>query len=161
MKRVSTTFLKIVLILMALGMLAALLWFPQVEGRNVNHDQFTIYFRDPFLAYIYLGSIPYFIAIVQSFKLLQYIEQNKAFSAVSVRALRNIKYCGLAIVGFIAGAEIYIILVSSKNSDDPAGAIAMGICIAAASFVISVGAAVFQKLLQHAVDLKSENDLAV
>ena len=159
MKKVSTTFLKVVLVLMGIGVLAALLWEPQVEGRNVNSDWLTIYFNDPFLAYLYIGSIPFFFALYQSFKLLEHIEQNKVFSLMSVRALRNIKYCGLAIVGFIAGAEAFIILFA--NGDDPAGAIMLGIFIAFASLVISIGAAVFQKLLQNAVDIKSENDLTV
>ena len=44
---------------------------------------------------------------------------------------------------------------------DPAGFIAMCIVTTFISIVIATAAAVFEKLLQNAVDIKSENDLTV
>jgi hypothetical protein len=70
MKRVSTVFLQSVIVLFGTGLLAVLLWEPQVEGRNVNATQFEIYFKDPFLAYIYLAFVPAFVGLYQAFKLL-------------------------------------------------------------------------------------------
>jgi hypothetical protein len=58
MKRVSTTFLQVVIVLLGAGVLALLLWEPHLEGRNVNATLFEIYFKDPFLAYIYLAFVP-------------------------------------------------------------------------------------------------------
>ncbi len=43
--------------------------------------------------------------------------------------------------------------------DTPAGVTALGIFTTFASAVIATAAAVFQNLLQKAVDIKSENDL--
>src|SRR5205823_721095 len=60
MKRGSTIFLQVVIALLGVGVLALLLWEPQVEGRNVNAALFEIYFKDPFLAYIYLAFVPFF-----------------------------------------------------------------------------------------------------
>jgi len=57
-------------------------------------------------------------------------------------------------------AILYIRIFHSKD-DDPAGAIAMGILTIFTSIVIAAAAAVFEKLLQTAVDIKSENDLTV
>src|SRR5829696_6063849 len=101
MKRVSILFLRAVILLLGVGVLAGLLWEPQVEGRNVNADQFTIYFRDPFLAYVYVGSLPFFFGLFQGFKLLGYLGQGQgeAFSPAAVKALRRIKYCALAVIG--------------------------------------------------------------
>lgn len=158
MKHASTTFLKVIICLIGIAALAALLWMPQIEGRNVNADWVTIYLRDPFLIYIYIGSTPFFAALYQAFKLLSLIQKNKAFSTASVVALRNIKYCALALIGFIAGAEAYII---SAVNDDRAGAIALGIYITFAITIVATATAVFEKLLQNAVDLQSENDLTV
>ena len=59
MKRGSTIFVQVVIALLGVGVLALLLWEPQVEGRNVNATLFEIYFKDPFLAYI-LGLRPIF-----------------------------------------------------------------------------------------------------
>jgi hypothetical protein len=45
MKRGSTIFLQVVIALLGVGVLALLLWEPQVEGRNVNATLFEIYFK--------------------------------------------------------------------------------------------------------------------
>jgi hypothetical protein len=160
MKRSSTLFLQVVIIALGIVVLTALLWEPHLEGRNAHATLFAIYFKDPFLAYIYLGSIPFFGALYQASKLLGYIEHNKAFSPASVEALRNIKYCGLAIVGFIAGAEAYLFIMV-RGHDDIAGGVAMGFVIAFASLVIAVFAALLEQLLHNAIAIKSENDLTV
>jgi Protein of unknown function (DUF2975) len=45
--------------------------------------------------------------------------------------------------------------------DDAPGVIFVGLVVPFASMVISVFAAVLQKLLKEAIDIKSENDLTV
>jgi hypothetical protein len=77
MKRGSTIFLQVVIVLFGMGALALMLWEPHLEGRNKHATVFQIYFNDPFLAYAYLGSIAFFAVLYQSFKLLGYIGQNK------------------------------------------------------------------------------------
>src|SRR5262245_3373919 len=159
MKRGSILFLRAVILLVGVAVLAGLLWEPQVEGRNVNADQVTIYFRDPFLAYVYLGSLPFFFGLYQAFKLLGYVDQGQAFSPGGVKALRRIKYCALAVIGFIFGGEAYIIF--GIDSDDRAGGVAMGVLTGFACVVTATAAAVLERVLQSAVDLKSEHDLTV
>lgn len=161
MKKGSTKFLRVVLILMAVVVAVAMLWFPQTEGRNKNSDALSLYFNDPFLAYIYLGTIPFYFALFQAFKLLGYIEQNKAFSPASVKTLRNIKYCALVIIGLMVGAIVWVRIMSSVSGDDPAGFIAIGIVILFITVVIATFAGVLEKLFQNAVNIKSENDLTV
>jgi hypothetical protein len=158
MKRGSTIFLQVVIVLLGVGVLALLLWEPNLEGRNVNATLFEIYFKDPFLAYAYIGSIPFFVALYQAFKLLGYIRRNEIFSQRSVRALRTIKYCALAIIGFVAVSVIF--MISGDRDDRPAG-VFMRILITFPSIVIGTAAAVFERILQNAVDIKSENDLTV
>src|SRR3954452_12510988 len=160
MKRGSTIFLQVVIVLLGIGVLAALLWEPQVEGRNVHATQFEIYFKDPFLAYIYLAFIPFFVGLYQAFKLLGYARRDEVFSQRSVRAFRIIKYCGLITALFIVGAELYI-FIFVRGTDDVAGGVMMGAFIIFVSAVIATAAAVFERILQNAVDIKSENDLTV
>ena len=159
MKKSSTIFLQVVVVLIGIGALAFLLWEPHIEGRNVHATLFQIYFNDPFLAWAYTASISFFVALYQAFKLLGYIGQNKVFSPNSVRALRTIKYCAIAIIGFIVAEEIFIML--NHGSDDAAGGVFMGILITFGSIVIATAATVFERLLQNAVDIKPENDLMV
>ena len=160
MKRGSTIFLQIVIVLLGIGVLAALLWEPQLEGRNVNATQFETYFQDPFLAYIYLAFVPFFIGLYQAFRLLGYARRDEVFSDRSVRAFRIIKYCAITTALFIVGAEAYI-FIFVRGTDDVAGGVMMGVFIIFVSAVIATAAAVFERILQHAVDIKSENDLTV
>src|SRR5258707_8622194 len=107
LKRSSTAFLQSVIVLIGIGALALMLWEPHIEGRNAHATVFEIYFKDPFLAYSYLASIPFFV--YQAFKALGYVRQDKTFSQASVKALRTIKYCALAIIGFVAVSVIFIV----------------------------------------------------
>ena len=160
MKRGSTIFLQVVIVLIGIGVLAGLLWEPQVEGRNVHATQFEIYFKDPFLAYIYLAFVPFFVGLYQAFKILGYARRNEIFSQHSVRALRTIKYCALTTAIFIVGAEAYI-FIFVRGTDDVAGGVMMGASIIFVSAIIATAAAVFERNLQNAVEIKSESDLTV
>ena len=159
MKRSSTIFLQIVIVLIGIGALALLLWEPRLEGRNAHATNFEIYFKDPFLALVYIGSIPFFVALYQAIKVLGYAGQNKIFSQAAVKALRTIKYCALAIIGFVVVEEIIIML--NHGNDDAAGGVFVGVVITFGSIVIATAAAMFERILQNAVDIKSENDLTV
>jgi hypothetical protein len=158
MKQGSILFLKIIILLIAIGVLAGLIWFPQTEGRATSLDLFSIYLN-PFIFYIYIGSIPFFIGLYQAFKLLQLICANKAFSQGSVNTLKNIKFASLCLIGFILVAAVFIRFFA--HGDDPAGPTALGLLATFAAVIIATAAAVFQKLFQNAVDIKSENDLTV
>ncbi|MFT3890762.1 MAG: DUF2975 domain-containing protein [Anaerolineales bacterium] len=159
MKRSSTIFLQIVIVFIGIVALALLLWEPRLEGRNAHATNFEIYFKDPFLMLVYAGSIPFFIALYQAFKVLGYAGQNKVFSPQAVKTLRTIKYCALTIIGFVVIEEIIIML--THGSDDAAGGVFMGAIITFGSIVFAAAAAMFERILQNAVDIKSENDFTV
>ena len=159
MKKSSTIFLQVVIVLIGIVALAIMIRFPLTEGRAVNLDLFSIY-SDPFIIYGYVVSIAFFVALYQAFKLLGYIGQNKVFSLSSVKALRTIKYCAIVLSASIVMAVLFI-MTSHNKDDDPAGFIAVGILTTFISVVIATAAAVFERTLQNAVDIKSENDLMV
>ena len=160
-KRSSTIFLQVIVALIGLGALVLMLWEPHLEGRNINASLFEIYFSDPFLVYVYMASIPFFLALYQAFKLLGYIGQNKIFSLNSVKALRTIKYCAMTLVAFIAGAETYLFIVQRGAGEDIAGGVMIGLVMIFISVVVATAAAVFERALQSAVEIKSENDLTI
>src|SRR5690242_6515576 len=135
MKRSSTLFLQLVVVFIGIGALALMLWEPHIEGRNAHATTFEIYFNDPFLAYAYIASIPFFVALYQAFKVLGYAGQNKIFSQAAVKALRTIKYCAIALIGFVAVGEIFIMFVNT--SDDRAGGVFMGVLFTFVSIVIA------------------------
>jgi len=158
MNQSSTIFLQVFIVLIGIGAMALMLWEPHIEGRNAHATLFEIYFKDPFLAYAYVASIPFFVALYQAFKLLEYAGQDKVFSQTAVKALRTIKYCAIAIICFVAVGEIFIML---GDSDERSGGVFMGVLITFGSIVIVSAAAMFERILQTAVDIKSENDLTV
>lgn len=161
MKRNSTIFLQVVVVLIGVAALALLLWEPHLEGRNAHATFFEIYFQDPFLALVYAGSIPFFMALYQAFQVLGRIGRNEVFSPEVVKALRTIKYCALAVIGFVIVEEIFILIMSNGDNDNPGAPILMGLLIVFPSIVVAVAATMFERILQNAVELKSEHDLTV
>lgn len=159
MKKSSTIFLQAVIVLIGILALAIMIRLPLTEGRAANLDLFSIY-ADPFILYGYLASGAFFVSLYQAFKLLGYIGQGKVFSSGSVKALRIMKYCAIILSILIVLAGIYIRIFHAEG-DDPAGFLAMCIVTAFVSVVVATAAAVFEKTLQSAVDLKSENDLTI
>lgn len=143
MKNGSTLFLKLVILLIAILVLAWLIIFPRLEGRAANLDLISIY-KDPLIVYGYVASLPFFVGLFQAFKLLGNIEKNKAFSKSSVNSLKTIKYCALTIIGFIIIGEIWI---SQVPGDDKAGPFALGIYLTFACAVVAAASSVFEKLL--------------
>src|SRR6478672_3258097 len=116
---VPTIFLQAVIVLIGVGALVLLLWEPHIEGRNAHATPFEIYFNDPFLAYAYIASIPFFVSLYQAFKVLAYAGQKKVFSQDAVKALRTIKYCAIVIIGLVAVSLLF--MVHGDPDDRPAG----------------------------------------
>jgi hypothetical protein len=154
MKQSSTVFLQMVIVLIGSGALTFMLWEPHTEGRNAHATLFDIYFKDPFLLYAYIASIPFFVALYQAFKALGYAGQNKAFSKEAVKSLRTIKYCAITIIGFVAVGEIFTML---NNSDDRSGGVFMGVLISFGSAIMAASATVFERILQKGM-IKIENE---
>jgi hypothetical protein len=159
MKKISIIFLQAVIVLFGMVALAILIRFPVTEGRAQNLDLFSIY-SDPFILYGYASSIAFFIALYKAVKLLGYIGGNKLFSPNAVRTLRSIKYCAIIISISIVMAGLYIRIFHDKE-DDAAGFLAMCIVTTFISIAVATAVAVFEKILQNAVDMKSENDLTI
>lgn len=161
MKHGSTLFLKVVISLIGIAALAVCIFgLPEVASRDAAKHPETAYLQYPFLGCAYILCIPFFVALYQAFRLLTYIDGNKVFSELSVRALRYIKYCAITI-SILMVAGIITTIVIFAGGEDIAGVVMLGLIITFASSVIATFAAVLQKLLQKAIDIKSENDLTV
>jgi hypothetical protein len=154
MKRRSTMFLRGAVALIGLVVLALCVFALPAGIRSADAGMYR-----PLVIGMYISAIPFFAGIYQTLKLLGYIDQNKAFSPASVMALKKIKYYAMAISAFYAAGLPYIYIVAEK--DDAPGVMMLGLVLAGASFVIATFAAVLQKLLREAIDMKSENELTV
>lgn len=156
LNRIPIIFLQAVVVLIGIAALAFLLWEPRVEGVNARATNFEIYFKDPFLAYAYIASIPFFVALHRAFKTLGYVKQNKAFTPKAVKALRTIRYCALLIIAFVVVGEIIIML--NHGNDDPAGGVFMGILISFGSALMAAAATVFERVLKKGMGPGMNNE---
>lgn len=152
MKR-ETLFLKLVVAAMALVPVA----FIAATIRDLlfgDLDGYTF-----IAAGMYVSALPFWYALYQTLKLLNLIDRSEAFSLRSVSAIGVIRNCALAIsLLYTLGLPL---LFDVADSDDAPGVFALGLVIVGASLAIATFAAVLQKLLESAMDLKQENDLTV
>lgn len=159
MREVTTLFLKIAVFIIGLPVLALCIFlvppmaqFAAKMYPNIAPMKYLVFIV------MYGAAVPFYIALYQAFNLLRYIDKNTAFSELSVKALKNIKYCAITISGlYVLGLPLFHFI--AKKVDPPIGI--LGLIIIFASLVIAVFAAILQRLLQEAINIKSENDLTI
>ncbi|WP_413407369.1 DUF2975 domain-containing protein [Paenibacillus amylolyticus] len=158
MKRGTTIFLKLAVLLIGVPILALCIFgIPWLANNPVNPNYAGALY--PIVIIMYVSVIPFIVALYQAFRLLSYIDKNEAFSLMSVKSLKTIKYCAIVISSLYFVMLPFVYVVAEK--DDAPGLIIMGMVPVFASLVIAVFSAVLQRLLQEAIDIKSENDLVV
>ena len=138
------TVLRFILALLGLAVLVFMLWEPHLEGRNAHATLFQIYFHDPFLAYVYIASTPFFVGLVQLWKITGFAQRGRWLSDDTANALRMVKRCAFILIALIAIGELFILM---SDSDDRAGGVAMGVFFS----IITLAAAVTAKYKEKAV----------
>lgn len=163
-QRGSTLFLRIAVICIGIPVLALCIFLlPNIAGEAIEQFQMggktlaSVVFGLLFIMYV--SAVPFYFALYQALKLLGYIDKNQAFSELSVVGLKKIRNCALTISGLYAVAVPLLYVIAQW--DDAPGVILIGLVIVGASLVIAVFAALLQRLLQEAIDIKNENDLTV
>lgn len=154
----ETIFLK--LALLGIGLPVVLLCIFALP--NLYRDAFEAFpdfWVTPIAVVMYASVLPLLFALFQAYKLLTYIDGQKAFSDASVVAIKRIKSNAMSI------SLLYVIVLPFfyfiSDLDDAPGFMVIGLFFAGAPYVIAVFAAVLQKLLNQAIQLKSENDLTI
>src|ERR1041385_9320188 len=98
MNRVSTIFLRLVIALIAIAALAVCVFrLPPMIAKEAAKTPDTAWQIYVFLVGAYIQTAFFLFALYQAFKLLTYVDRNKTFSEVSVRALRYIKHSAVTI----------------------------------------------------------------
>lgn len=156
----STIFLRIALVVIAIAALCLCIFaFPEMWRSFTFEDQVFIKPGRAIIIGMYLSAIPFLLALWQSWKLLGFIDNNTAFSELSIKALKNIKYCAIAVSIFMAGASPFFYMFAQL--DDAPGVVVISMGFVGAALVVAVFAALLQKLLRNAIEIKSENDLTI
>ncbi|MEN1760353.1 DUF2975 domain-containing protein [Anoxynatronum sibiricum] len=159
MKR-ETRFLKTAVIFIGLPILAVcVIVLPMIAreaAASSSHMAAVLY---GIVAGMYLSAIPFFMALFQAFTLLNLIDRNDAFSDLGVKALKKITYAAATIsILYIAMMPLFYTV---GEVEDAPGVILIGMLFAFAPMVVAVFAAVLQKLLQNAIEIKSDNELTI
>lgn len=158
--KTSTWFLR--LALMVIAVIVALLCvfaFPEMWRSFDFEDQMLAKPMRGVIVRWYVSAIPFLFGLWQSWKLLGFIDKGIAFSESSTRALNTIKYCAIVIAVVMASAMPFF--YGFAEIDDAPGVIIVGTGFVGAPIVVAVFAALLQKLLQSAIEMKKENELTV
>ncbi|MBX3738248.1 MAG: DUF2975 domain-containing protein [Candidatus Didemnitutus sp.] len=140
---------QVFVVLWGLVTLVFLLGEPHLEGRNAHATTFQIYFHDPFLAYVYAGSLPFFVVLHRAFGLFGEVRRTGAFSSATVDSLRVVHRCALILLGFVAGGLVIVLLFGDRE-DRPAG-VFMGALVAFTAGSSAAAATWFSRRLQRAL----------
>lgn len=157
MNRGSTLFLRLVISLIAIAALAVCIFpLPRMIAKEAAKTPDTAWQIYLFLAGAYVQAALVLFGLYQAFKLLCYIDANRGFSELSVRALRHIKNSAL-IVGLLMVTGIaWILILSAGTGEDSAGPVMIGLIGTFASSVVAAAAAVLRTQVQKVIDTKKE-----
>jgi hypothetical protein len=156
-KRGSTTFLKVIVFLVGIVLLAVCVYFlPQAARRDAieRPGDYSLY---PLLVCAYGICITVSVALHQIFKLLIYIEKNNAFSELSLQSLKIIKKCTITVIFFIFLAIVYLRVRVQFTGDDAAGPISLGLMGILATSIIAAIVDVLQKPIKNVFDSQPKN----
>jgi len=120
MNRTLALLLQVTVLLLGLAVGCFLLWEPWLEGRNAHATLTQVYFHDPALAFIYLGSLPFFLGLQRAFMALVTLRRTGQLSAATAKSLRIISRCAFAMVG-VTLLGVGLVLLWGDPEDRPAG----------------------------------------
>ena len=150
MKKALIAGLQTALVLHGIGVAAALLVEPWFEGVNASATSFTqIYFDDPFLLFVYVLTIPFFVGLYHAIKVLGFAARNQTSSPGAIHAVATIKRCALITAATIVAVDAYLMIIARNTGEDAAGAIALGMIATIASLVVAAAAALYGRRLQR------------
>lgn len=149
MRRRTATILQVLTAFIGIAVLTLLLWEPHVEGRNAHAALTAIYFRDPFLAFVYVGSIPFFFATYQAVRLLGWVgSRETASSERAARAAGVIRECAVLTIGFILVGVAILMFVGEERPP----AIVLGVLATLPVLLIGASTTAYERALRNAVD---------
>ena len=111
----------------------------------------------PLLLGIYATGIPFFIAIYNTFKLLNFIEKDAAFTMNATNCLDVITKCAISEIALYFGGIVYLDVNDAMQPD----IVLLGLVIIFVAFIIGIFAEILKELLIKVVEIKNENELTI
>ncbi|MBM7619766.1 hypothetical protein JOC95_001618 [Bacillus tianshenii] len=152
-KQGSTTFLKVIIFLAGIGVLALCIWLPVIAVRDARVHPDTAYFLIPFLVCAYGFCIAFSVALYQAFKLLTYIEKNNAFSELSLKSLRVIKNCAFTVIFLFLLGIVSLMVLAKTTGDDAAGPISLSLMGILVTSIVAAFISVLQIPIKNSLNV--------
>ncbi|WP_318617499.1 DUF2975 domain-containing protein [Sporosarcina sp. YIM B06819] len=149
-KQGSTTFLKVIIFLIGIAMLAlCIFWLPEIAIKDAKVHPDTAYFLIPFVVCAYGFCITFSVALYQAFKLLTYIEKSNAFSELSLQSLEVIKKCAFTIIFLILLGIVSLMVLAKVTGDDAAGPISLSLMGILVTSTVAAFVSVIQRPIKN------------
>lgn len=155
----GTFFLRIAILILGLGVLSLCIFFFPTMAKGIAAEFPGVRFAWSAPVIGYATALLFFAGLYEGLKLLNLIDKNLAFSFHTVKALKKIKYYATNMSGLYAFGLPLAFMIADK--DDAPGLILVWCVIICAPIVVAVFSAILQKLVENAIEIKSENDLTV
>ncbi|MEG1797271.1 MAG: DUF2975 domain-containing protein [Clostridium sp.] len=144
MKQRRTSFLKLAFFIIVIPILSLFIFFlPRIMSSLVDVIPVPGYLKYIWLTALHAAWIPFLFALYHTIKLLININRDKAFTELSVRALKNIKYSTITISGLYVISMPLLFLLA--EGDDAPGIILFSLIVILATAVSAAFAASLQK----------------
>lgn len=157
-KKGSTTFLKVLIILVGIAIAAlGIFWLPGFAIDDAKAHPKTAHFLIPFLICAYGFAIAFSIALFHAFKLLTYIERNNAFSVLALKSLTVIKKCAIAVICLILLGIASLMVLARTTGEDSTGPISLSLMSIFAVSVIFAILDALQKPIKNCLETKSKD----
>jgi len=158
MQRGSIIFLKAAVIFMGLAVLMlCLLWLPKTANNAAETNPELAYLRLPVLLGLYATTIPFFLALYHSIRLLSLFEHETAFSREAIIPMKKIRDSALVIAALYVGGMFFL---GVQNALHP-GIALLGLMIAIISVLIGLFAVILKALFAKGLTIQSENELVI
>lgn len=152
---------KIFVYLMGLAVVSVLvILLPELAREEAVENPAATNSALPYLIFAWLLAVPIFVALFQALKLISYVADDGSVSAKAVSALKIIKICA-AIFGIAITLGVIVVIILAKGSnpaEDITFVIALGFVFTFTASIVATSAAVLQRLVQNAIDIKAENE---
>jgi hypothetical protein len=148
-KRGSTTFLKVIIFLAGIAVLAVCIFLLPEAARRDAIERPGDYSLYPLLVCAYGICITFSVALYQVFKLLTYIEKNNAFSELSLKSLKVIKKCAFKVIFLILLGIVSLKVLAKVTGDDAAGPISLSLMGILVTSTVATFVSVLQKPIKN------------
>lgn len=156
----ETLLLKLAIIALTIPILAICIDLVPRLATGIAHEYpVLVPFKYPFIIAVYATAVAFFSILYHAFRILAMIEANQAFSTLSRHAIQRIQFGALSIA-VIYGVTLPLFYYVADHEDAP-GILVIGLILVFAALVVAAFAAVLQKLVNNALEIKSEMDLTV